>query len=338
MGGSVTYEDNGIDKIHYTYDSSGKLISMNLNGAEYYYVRNAQGDIIGLINAQGEKVVSYTYDSWGKLISIEGSLKDTVGEKNPYRYRGYRYDSETGLYYLQNRYYNPEWGRFINADGIIGETGELLGHNLFAYSKNNCANMSDYSGFRPVYTLGEETEAMRAASYAVMNRTRTSRASGIANSFHPSVSNLGATIYGTATSIVGDISKTVRGYVDKNSIVSILPKTSIAQKIQPYARAANKLSKAFTVITTALDINSTWDPSVKMPTWKRVLKTGLQVGGVVACAYVGAHISGPLLAKGMLAGGYKVAGAIVGSTGIDYLAGKAIGATQNFLYKKFGME
>ncbi|WP_102401609.1 RHS repeat-associated core domain-containing protein [Haloimpatiens massiliensis] len=148
---------------------------MNLNGAEYYYVRNAQGDIIGLINAQGEKVVSYTYDSWGKLISIEGSLKDTVGEKNPYRYRGYRYDSETGMYYLQNRYYNPEWGRFINADGIIGETGELLGHNLFAYSKNNWANMSDYSGFRPVYTLGEETEAMRAASYAVMNRAVINR-------------------------------------------------------------------------------------------------------------------------------------------------------------------
>ncbi|WP_138207209.1 RHS repeat domain-containing protein [Haloimpatiens lingqiaonensis] len=175
VGGSVTYEDNGKDKIHYTYDSSGKLISMNLNGEEYYYVRNAQGDSIGLIDAQGEKVVSYTYDSWGKLISIEGSLKDTVGEKNPYRYRGYRYDSETGLYYLQSRYYNPEWGRFINADGIIGETGELLGHNLFAYSKNNCANMSDYSGFRPVYTLGEETEAMRAASYAVMNRTVKNR-------------------------------------------------------------------------------------------------------------------------------------------------------------------
>ncbi|EQB88355.1 YD repeat-containing protein [Clostridium punense] len=66
---------------------------MNLNDTEYFYVRNAQGDIIGLIDKAGTQVVFYTYDSWGKLISIEGTLKDTVGVKNPYRYRGYRYDT-----------------------------------------------------------------------------------------------------------------------------------------------------------------------------------------------------------------------------------------------------
>ena len=122
----------------------------SING-EYYYIRNLQGDIIGLIDKNGTEVVSYSYDTWGKLISIEGSLKDTVGVKNPYRYRGYRYDTETGLYYLQSRYYNAEWGRFINADGIIGHTGELLNHNLFAYCKNNPKNASDSTGFRLVY-------------------------------------------------------------------------------------------------------------------------------------------------------------------------------------------
>ncbi|MEA4827168.1 MAG: RHS repeat-associated core domain-containing protein, partial [Clostridium sp.] len=115
-GDRVTFEDNGTDKIYYTYDDDSNLVSMNLNGTEYYYVRNAQGDIIGLYDKNGTQVVSYTYDSWGKIISIDGSLKDSVGIKNPYRYRGYRYDNETGLYYLQSRYYNPEWGRFINAD------------------------------------------------------------------------------------------------------------------------------------------------------------------------------------------------------------------------------
>jgi RHS repeat-associated protein len=89
-----------------------------------------------------------SYDSWGKLILIDGTLKDTVGVKNPYRYRGYRYDTETGLYYLQSRYYNPEWGRFINNDSIAGSVGELLGHNIFAYCKNSPVNSSDPSGFR----------------------------------------------------------------------------------------------------------------------------------------------------------------------------------------------
>ena len=141
------------DKIYYTYDASNKLVSMNLNGVEYYYIRNVQGDIIGLFDKTGTQVVSYSYDSWGKLISIDGSLKDSVGVKNPYRYRGYRYDTETGLYYLQSRYYNAEWGRFINADGILGQTGQLLSHNTFCYCQNNCVNMIDIDGLSPIYVF-----------------------------------------------------------------------------------------------------------------------------------------------------------------------------------------
>ncbi|MDP4146929.1 MAG: DNRLRE domain-containing protein [Bacillota bacterium] len=110
-GDKVTYEDNGTDKIYYTYDASDKLVSMNLNGVEYYYIRNAQGDIIGLFDKTGATVASYTYDSWGKLISIkDGSGNNitnntsSVGYKNPYRYREYRYDTETQLYYCATRF------------------------------------------------------------------------------------------------------------------------------------------------------------------------------------------------------------------------------------------
>ena len=126
---------------------------MNLNGIEYCYIRNVQGDVTGLFDKDGMQVVSYTYDTWGKLISIKDQngidvTDDTthVGYKNPYRYRGYRYDSETGLYYLQSRYYNPEWGRYINADNNIGKKGELLSHNIFAYAYNNPVNMVDLNG------------------------------------------------------------------------------------------------------------------------------------------------------------------------------------------------
>jgi RHS repeat-associated protein len=112
----------------------------------HLFFKNAQGDIIGLFDKTGTQVVSYSYDTWGKLISIGGSLASTVGAENPYRYRGYRYDSETGLYYLQSRYYNPEWGRLINADDAAGKVGELLSHNVFAYCLNNPVNMYDPSG------------------------------------------------------------------------------------------------------------------------------------------------------------------------------------------------
>ena len=145
-GGLVTFETDGTDNIYYTYDSAGKLVSMKLNGVEYYYIRNGQGDITGLFDSTGTQVVAYTYDSWGKLISTTGTLASTVGVKNPYRYRGYRYDTETGLYYLQSRYYNPEWGRFISSDTDIGNIYDPGALNLYAYCRNNSATRVDIAG------------------------------------------------------------------------------------------------------------------------------------------------------------------------------------------------
>lgn len=148
-GDKVIYETNGIDKIHYTYSRNGSLISMNFNGTEYYYIKNVQGDIIGLYDGNGSEVVTYSYDTWGKLVSVTGTLKDTLGAKNPYRYKGYRYDTETGLYYLNSRYYNPDWGRFINADAIVT-------FNVFAYADNNPVNMVDSDGFKAEFDTPEQ--------------------------------------------------------------------------------------------------------------------------------------------------------------------------------------
>jgi RHS repeat-associated protein len=131
------------------------LVSMNLDGVEYYYIRNAQVDIIGLFDKDDNQLASYTYNSWGTLFSIRDQNgvditndKTSVGYKNPYRYRGYRYDGDTGLYYLQSRYYNPQWGRFINSDELnyLGASGTILGNNLLAYCENNPVNMVDHDG------------------------------------------------------------------------------------------------------------------------------------------------------------------------------------------------
>jgi len=151
-GSKVIYEKTGNETIYYTYDSQGEIIGLKYNNSQYYYIKNAQNDVIGLLDKDLNQVVSYTYDSWGALISVKdkngNNITDTnnIGLKNPYRYRGYRYDNETGLYYLQSRYYNSNWGRFINSDGIGGANRDLLSHNLYAYVSNSPINNYDPTG------------------------------------------------------------------------------------------------------------------------------------------------------------------------------------------------
>ena len=107
---------------------------------------NLQGDVIGLLDSSGSFVASYTYDAWGNPLSSTGSLASTIGTLNPLRYRGYVYDSETGFYYLQSRYYDPQTGRFINADGYVSTGQGIMGNNMFAYCANNPVNLIDPTG------------------------------------------------------------------------------------------------------------------------------------------------------------------------------------------------
>ena len=141
--------------LRFSYDASGNVVAVDYstdNGSTfntYYYLRNAQNDIVKLIDNSGSTVVEYCYDSWGKLLSTSGSLASTLGKNNPFRYRGYVYDEETGFYYLQSRYYNPEVGRFISSDVLLSTGQGVLGHNAYAYCGNNPVNMSDETGMWP---------------------------------------------------------------------------------------------------------------------------------------------------------------------------------------------
>ena len=135
------------ETLNFTYDVSGTPMSVKYGNTTYYYVVNIQGDVVAILNTSGTAVVEYTYDAWGKLYSTIGTLADTLGEVNPLTYRGYVYDSDTELYYLQSRYYDPEVGRFINADGLVATGQGLLGNNMFAYCNVNPVNYSDHCGF-----------------------------------------------------------------------------------------------------------------------------------------------------------------------------------------------
>ena len=141
MDGSVLYTTQ------FVYDSAGEAVSMVYNGVEYYFVRNGQRDVVGLIDGNGNIVVNYTYDSWGKLLKVEGNTE--LGYRNPLRYRGYIADDETGLYYVGSRYYDPVVGRWISADDVafIGATGDFVSYNLYVYCGNNPVNQKDSMGY-----------------------------------------------------------------------------------------------------------------------------------------------------------------------------------------------
>ena len=145
-GSVLISQVTGSNKLLFSYDVNGNAVAVNYNGTYYYYVRNGQNDVIRLIDGSNNTVVEYTYDSWGRLLSCTGSLASTLGTQNPFRYRGYIYDTDTGLYYLQTRYYDPEVGRFINADIYVSTGQGVLGHNMYAYCLNNPVNRTDDTG------------------------------------------------------------------------------------------------------------------------------------------------------------------------------------------------
>ena len=141
--------DNGVANytLDFFYDASGIPFALEYNGELFYYITNLQGDVMSIVDAQGAVVASYQYDPYGKVISATGSL----AEINPLRYRGYVYDTETTLYYLQSRYYDPEIGRWLTPEpnvfsGAFDEAAGYLKYNTYAYCINNPVKYADYTG------------------------------------------------------------------------------------------------------------------------------------------------------------------------------------------------
>ena len=143
------------DAFYFHYSSGGELIGYTYKTAEAetecILVKNQQGDVERVISADGTILAAYTYDAWGNVLTSEG----TLAAANPIRYRGYYFDTETNLYYVSSRYYDPEVGRWTNTDGeLAGVDGSVKGYNLFAYCHNNPANMVDPEGNWPKWLTG----------------------------------------------------------------------------------------------------------------------------------------------------------------------------------------
>ena len=148
VDGRITGQYDETDTLYFRYNADNSPIGFSLNGEEYLYLKNIQGDVEEIVDKNGNSVVKYAYNEWGKLLSVTGSMATAVGRINPIRYRGYYYDGETGYYYLQSRYYNPDICRFINADepSYVTISAEKTNYNLFAYCANDPVNYIDPTG------------------------------------------------------------------------------------------------------------------------------------------------------------------------------------------------
>jgi RHS repeat-associated protein len=153
-------QSDGTNVMKFLY-TDGEIIGFVLNGDSYFYLKNLQGDIVGIVDNTGALVVEYAYDAWGGLISATGAL----AEVNPFRYRGYYYDLETGLYYCQSRYYNPGWGRWISADHIAYS---FTSPDLYGYCLNDPINLTDYTGYDP--PINVKFRHVAAGKYTAIER------------------------------------------------------------------------------------------------------------------------------------------------------------------------
>ncbi len=155
-GSTIVAENRNGTNIYYIYDDKGSIMGMIYGGSTYMFSKNLQGDVIGIYGPDRQLIAKYQYNAYGEITAITDANGNDISNNashianiNPFRYRGYYYDNETGFYYLQSRYYDPEVGRFINADDIsvfAVEQGSLLQYNAFAYCLNDPISRADENG------------------------------------------------------------------------------------------------------------------------------------------------------------------------------------------------
>lgn len=158
LNGRILAQYDNNNNIYFQYYNDAP-IGFILNDVQYFYVTNLNGDIVAITDADGNLIAEYSYDEWGKLLDIEAAEDGneeqlSVAEINPLRYRGYYYDSETGMYYLQSRYYNPEFCRFISADDFSClDTSSKLNTNAYIYCWNCPVAFHDVQGTTPKLSI-----------------------------------------------------------------------------------------------------------------------------------------------------------------------------------------
>ena len=353
----------------FVYDVNGNPYAFYYADWAYYYMINLQGDVVGIYDYTGEVVVRYTYDSWGKLISVWGAepFYDNLAALNPLRYRGYVYDNETQLYYLQSRYYDPELCRFISADSYLVAGNILQGTNMFTYCLNNPVRYSDPSGYLtgeqinkylPVisvmlepYLSGPELvcalDAIHAQSVNMSFSEFVSWIPGVINNIAGSttsnvvivdVANEALGIVGTAASVIADNSTyLVRGPY------AIWTSATKYPNVSSFSQIAGNVATSAGMALTGYDIYNMWERG-DLSGSQKIAGTAVEISSLLASSGVsalatatGSYVAtAPIIVGAVSAPIAPVVGAIA-SAGVAVAGAVLIYYTANGLNKKIGV-
>ena len=261
------FVENGDYSFIFEYDASGAPMSLKCslwNSASntsttttYYYMVNPQGDVLGLVDSDGYPVVTYWYDAWGKEIdkvysSGISQMDEDVADLNPLRYRGYIYDVESGLYYLKSRFYDPEIGRFINADEFVSTGQDLQGYNMFAYCGNNPIMRADSTGQAWHIAIGAAIGLIAGLVGQVLSDVTTSVLTG-----EKHISNWQTYVGAAVGGAIGGAVLAATGSVHASNIATGFFTTGVSQVLE---KATNETDRSWGEIA----LNSARDGTVSL--------------------------------------------------------------------------
>ena len=332
VGNTLQYEKFGTTELWFFYDADGNPSGVRYkNGStttDYYFVCNWRGDVIRIYDGAGAVVANYNYDAWGSVISVTdangAAITDSthIANVNPLRYRGYYFDSETGLYYLRSRYYDPAVKRFINADTLLGANKDILGNNVFAYCSNNPANHSDPTGHG----------ILKDAWNWVKEKVKP---------WIDPVKDFSSLIVGTTEQIVKNVKVKKKTFTNSNGYVKLYPK-GCEPLVNRFPNATKGLSfagKTFTVISvvsTSAEVIDTWIAPNANTNMQRAIKTGSIIGG--AALNIGVGALAVALANCWNPAGWGLVGAGVTFVAISAVGSIAITLIQDTVYNAYDIE
>ena len=294
--------------MEFNYDQNNILIGFTIENNEYFYIRDILGNILGIIDQEGNVVVYYKYDVYGNLILKDVKIDNLASRYNPFIYKGYYYDVETQLYWVSSRYYSPELCRWISPDSIeYLDPQSINGLNLYAYAQNNPIMYYDPTGHSAESIWKIVGSVAIIAALGVLTIVSAGATSGLLAVAAPIIS--GAFWGATAGAITGGITGALNAYSSGGSILDGVADGMFSGTLSGAATGA--ISGAFSYLQFPTSFLNKIDPNIRF--LPEMLNIGVQTLGNGVISMTSSLLSGNSIEAAKMAFLFGMAGGFMGA-------------------------